>query len=93
MKPATTLLLLAVVGSLLVGCQSLRSWDECPGIYSGVKYYADQVSSLPWDGRVFFAVDLPLTAVVDTLALPVTFFLEPTRPVRGYGPGCRWAGP
>ncbi len=93
MKPAATLLLLAVVGSLLVGCQSLRSWDECPGIYSGVKYYKDQVSSLPWDGRVFFAVDLPLTAVLDTLALPVTFFLEPTRPVRGYGPGCRWAGP
>ena len=93
MKPAATLLLLAVVGSLLVGCQSLRSWDECPGIYSGVKYYKDQISSLPWDGRVFFAVDLPLTAVLDTLALPVTFFLEPTRPVRGYGPGCRWAGP
>ncbi len=93
MKRVRAVLLLAVVSLLLVGCQSVRSWDECPGIYSGVKYYKDQVRSLPWDGRVFFAVDLPLTAVVDTLALPVTFFLEPTRPVKGYGPGCRWAGP
>ena len=93
MKPATTLLLLAVVGSLLLGCQSVRSWDECPGIYSGVKYYTDQIDTLPWDGRVFFSADLPLTAILDTLALPVTAFAEPTRPVRGYGRGCRWAGP
>ena len=93
MKWTSVLLLLAVVGSLLVGCQSLWSWDECPGIYSGVKYYKDQVSALPWDGRLFFALDLPFTAILDTFALPVTPFVEPTRPVRGYGPGCRWAGP
>ncbi len=93
MKRASTLLLLAALGLLLLGCQSVRSWDECPGIYSGVKYYKDQVSSLPWDGRVFFAADLPFTAIVDTLALPVTAFAEPTRPVRGYSRGCRWAGP
>ena len=93
MKRASILLLLAALGLLLVGCQSLRSWDECPGSYSGVKFYKDQVSTLPWDGRLFFALDLSFTAILDTFALPVTSFVEPTRPVRGYGPGCRWAGP
>ena len=93
MKRATTLLLLAVWGLLLLSCQSVRSWEECPGVYSGVKYYQAQIGTLPWDGRAFFGADLPLTAIVDTLALPVTYFVEPARPVKGYSPGCRWAGP
>lgn len=76
-----------------MGCQSVRSWDQgCPGLYSGVKYYGDQVGELPYDGRIFFTFDLPLTAVVDTLALPFTAFATPRRPSGGYPVGCRWAG-
>lgn len=77
----------------LWGCQSTRSWQQgCPGVYSGVKYYSDQLPTLPIDGKIFFSIDLPLTAVVDTLALPVTAFIGPERPVLGYPVGCKWAG-
>lgn len=79
---------------LLVGCQSTRSWQQgCPGIYSGVRYYADIRSEIPWDGRLFFTIDLIPTAVVDTLALPVTAFANPRLPTGGFPVGCRWAGP
>ena len=61
-----------LLGSTL-GCQTVRSWDSgCPGIYSGVRYYGSQRGSLPWDGKVFFAIDLPLTMVTDTLLLPAS---------------------
>ena len=77
----------------IAGCQTSRSWDEgCPGVYSGVRYFASQRDSLPWDGRVFFTLDLPLTAVIDTLLLPVSAFVDPVRPEGGWVPGCRWAG-
>ncbi len=82
------LLLLAVLG-----CQSMRSWESCPGIYSGVRYYGDQLPELPGDGKAFFTLDLPLTAVVDTLALPITAFAEPGIPPGGFAIGCRWANP
>lgn len=76
------------------GCQSTRSWSQgCPGVYSGVKYYRDQVSRLPFDGKVFFTIDLPLSAVVDTLALPFTAFAKRKEPRGGFAPGCQWAGP
>jgi len=75
-----------------VGCQTTRSWsDGCPGVYSGVRYFASQRNTLPWDGKVFFALDLPLTAVVDTLLLPASFWVDPERPQGGWVPGCRWA--
>lgn len=75
------------------GCQSTRSWQQgCPGVYSGIKYYGDQIGELPYDGRIFFTLDLPLTTVVDTLALPFTAFATPRKPVGGYPIGCRWAG-
>jgi len=81
------LLLLA----LLCGCQTSRSFDQgCPGVYSGVRYYADQISEVPLDGKVFFTLDLPLSVVTDTLLLPVTFFVEPERPNLGWAAGCRW---
>lgn len=81
------------LGSWLLGCQSTRSWQQgCPGVYSGVKYYADQVGELPLDGKVFFTIDLPISAVIDTLALPVTAFAEPHVPRGGFPIGCRWAG-
>ena len=77
----------------LTGCQSMRSWETCPGIYSGVRYYGDQLPELPGDGKAFFTFDLPLTAVVDTLALPFTAFADPTVPPGGFPVGCRWADP
>lgn len=79
--------------ALLCGCQTSRSFDQgCPGVYSGVRYYADQVSELPFDGKVFFTFDLPLSAVTDTLLLPATVFMEPEEPDFGWIAGCRWAG-
>ena len=75
----------------LPGCQSVRSWEHCPGIYSGLRYYGDQFPELPADGKVFFTLDLPLTTVVDTLAIPVTAFTELEQPRAGYPIGCRWA--
>jgi len=78
---------------LLAGCQTGRSFEGgCRGVYSGVRYYNDQVSELPPDGKLFFTLDLPFTAVADTLLLPVTAFLEPQRPRLGWTRGCRWAG-
>jgi uncharacterized protein YceK len=80
------------VASFLLGCQTLRSWQGgCPGVYSGVKYYREQVDFLPFDGKVFFTFDLPLTALLDTLALPVTYFLSPEQPQGGFAIGCKWA--
>jgi uncharacterized protein YceK len=76
----------------LGGCQTLRSYlSGCPGVYSGVRYFADQYDWLPLDGKVFFAIDLPISAVADTLALPVTFFVDPPLATqRGLPRGCRW---
>jgi len=84
------------VATLLVvsitGCQTTRSWsDGCPGVYSGVRYFASQRSSLPWDGKVFFTLDLPLTIVTDTLLLPASAFVNRKEPQSGWVPGCRWA--
>jgi uncharacterized protein YceK len=86
--PIAVALLLA-----LPGCQSVRSWSRCPGIYSGVRYYADQLPELPFDGKVFFTLDAPLSALADTLALPATAFARPEMPRGGYPIGCRWAAP
>ena len=76
----------------VVGCQTARSWEDgCPGVYSGVRYFASQWDSLPWDGKVFFWFELPLTIVADTLLLPGSFWVEPSEPLSGWVPGCRWA--
>jgi len=76
----------------LTGCQTTRSWsDGCPGAYSGVRYFVSQQDSLPWDGKVFFTLDLPLTVVFDTLVLPVSAWIKPKQPPSGWVPGCRWA--
>lgn len=80
-----------LAATALLGCQTARSWDQgCPGIYSGLRYYADQLPSLPVDGKIFFTLDLPLTAVADTLLLPASAFAEPNRPRYGFAPGCAW---
>ncbi len=76
----------------IAGCQTMRSWtDGCPGVYSGVRYFASQWDSLPWDGKVFFTlVDLPLTVAFDTLWLPASVWADPVEPPSGWVPGCRW---
>jgi uncharacterized protein YceK len=89
----TRAVLLALGLMALAGCQSMRSWQEgCAGIYSGVRYYREQTPELPFDGRVFFTFDLLPTTLLDTLALPVTAFVDPKQPSQGYALGCRWAG-
>ncbi len=86
--------LASIAAIAMSGCQTARSWDEgCPGIYSGLRYYGDQLASLPLDGRIFFTLDLPLTTVADTLVLPASAFVKPTRPKYGFTPGCTWAEP
>ena len=76
----------------MLGCQTSSSWEQgCPGVYSGIRYYGDQVGGLPVDGKIFFTLDLPLTAVADTILLPVSAFMEPKCPRYGFAPGCTWA--
>ena len=82
----------ATLMASVTGCQTARSWDSgCPGVYSGVRYFTSQQSSLPWDGKIFFMLDLPLTALMDTVLLPVSALNEPVEPPGGWVPGCRWA--
>ncbi|MGW8284074.1 MAG: hypothetical protein ACWGON_12305, partial [Gemmatimonadota bacterium] len=43
LREVVVLLLLA----LLSGCQTSRSFDQgCPGVYSGVRFYADQIAEV-----------------------------------------------
>ena len=87
-----TPLLFWIASIAMLGCQTNRSWENgCPGVYSGVRYYADQLGGLPVDGKIFFTLDLPLTAVADTILLPVSVFAKPTRPKSGFARGCTWA--
>jgi hypothetical protein len=44
----------------------------------------------PVDGKIFFALDLALTAVADTTLLLVSVFMKPKRPRYGFAPGCTW---
>jgi uncharacterized protein YceK len=84
-------IILIVLLPWLTGCQTFRSWNSgCPGIYSGVRFFASQQSTLPPDGQVFFLLDFPLTFVTDTLLLPAAFLVEPSEPKSGWVPGCRW---
>ncbi len=75
----------------MLGCQTSRSWEKgCPGAYSGVRYYRDQVGGLSVDGKIFFTLDLPLTIAADTALLPVSVFVKPKRPKGGFASGCTW---
>jgi hypothetical protein len=49
------------------------------------------VGELPVDGKVFFTLDLPLTAVSDATLLPVSVFMKPKRPKYGFPHECTWA--
>jgi uncharacterized protein YceK len=85
------LLLCMALCLMTFGCQTTRSFnDGCPGIYSGVRYYNSQIEAMPWDGKIFFAFDLPFSALIDTFLLPFTAFSDPTKPPEGWVPGCEW---
>jgi hypothetical protein len=52
-----------IAASWLLGCQTSRSWSEgCPGVYSGVRYFQDHVSYLPFDEKISALLDLPVSA-------------------------------
>ena len=79
-------MILGLASLVFGGCQTSRSFAAgCHDVYSGVRYYNDQVGELPVGGKIFFALALPFTAVMDTLLLPATAFLEPKRPTTGCG--------
>jgi uncharacterized protein YceK len=85
-------LIALVLASFTVGCQTSRSWEnDCPGVYSGVRFYKDQIDSIPPDGKVFFTLDLPLSAIADTLLLPASWWVDRRQPSSGWVVGCRWA--
>ena len=85
-------LLFLVASSSLLGCQTARSWSEgCPGVYSGVRYFQEDVSYLPFNEKINSLVDLPISAAADTVLLPITVFMTPKRPITGFGRGCKWA--
>ncbi len=82
-------LLFLIASSSLLVCQTARSWSEgCPGVYSGVRYFRDHVIWLPMDGKIVFLLDLPASAAVDTVLLPIAIFVEPKRPRNGFVHGC-----
>lgn len=92
LRIGTACLWCVAVCVVVSGCQTSRSFDDgCPGIYSGVRYYNSQIESMPWDGKIFFAIDLPFSAIFDTLAVPFTAFADRKKPREGWVPGCRWA--
>ena len=91
-----TTLVRSLAGMLLLaacsGCQTARSFDQgCPGVYSGLRYYGEQIGDLPLDGKFFFTLDVPFSAILDTLVLPGTLFAKPRKPPLGWPQGCHWA--
>lgn len=70
----------------------MRSWSGgCADVYSGVRYSREIRPTVPVDGKLFFILDLLPTTLLDTLALPVTVFAEPSKPPGGFAIGCQWA--
>jgi uncharacterized protein YceK len=89
-------LLLAVLP--LAACGTINSWaGGCPAPFSGVRtdrqYLRDlgsfRENTVDW---VRIPADLPLSAITDTVTLPLAWWFEhpPPTPV---SPGCRWAIP
>jgi uncharacterized protein YceK len=86
----------ALVAVGLAGCGTINSYASgCPAPYSGVRVddeYLDDLGSFGEDGFdwVTISLDLPLSAILDTLTLPIALSFEqaPPAPV---SPGCGWA--
>ena len=78
---ATILLLIGLLSATCVGCCSIGAHahpDERLGLYPGVRADADivkrhpgEIVILPWFVYPFVVVDLPLSAVLDTVLLPI----------------------
>lgn len=83
-------LLWLIAACSLLGCQTARSWSEgCPGVYSGVRYFQNNVSYLPFHEKIASLLDLPVSTALDTALLPVTVFMKSKRPTRNSTRGCR----
>jgi len=79
--------------ALLAGCGTINSYaNGCGGMYSGIKTDMEYLGTYDefFDGWDFTTVglDLPISSVVDTVALPVTAFLETNA---NKTLGCNWA--
>lgn len=73
------LLNLVMVASLLLatGCGSLGSrWRGGSGAYQGVRFDCEQVVHHSTELEVIAALDIPLSAIVDTLFLPYDLATE-----------------
>lgn len=88
---------LAAVLALVLSssCATVTSLNEgCPGVYSGVKYNRGFEDSdlVTWKEQplqeLYLLVDLPFSAVLDTVLLPYTYFATPRGPAAP-GPGCK----
>ena len=90
-----TLTIFAAIAAaaLLTGCGTVNSYaNGCGGVYSGFETDMEYLNTYHefhdgWDYATV-GLDIPLSAVIDTVALPVTAFLEP-RANRTIG--CNWA--
>jgi uncharacterized protein YceK len=82
----------------LCACGTINSYaGGCPAPFSGVRTdheYLSQLDTFLEDGLEWLRLgaDLPLSAVADTLTLPVGVWAQqpPPQPV---SPGCLWAVP
>lgn len=80
---------------LLSGCGTINSYaNGCGGVYSGILTDVEYLDSYrgfhdSWDYSNV-GLDVPLSAITDTVALPVTAFLDPSANKTF---GCNWAGP
>jgi uncharacterized protein YceK len=70
----------ASLGLLLVlvaGCGSIDTrWEGNRGPYVGTRFDVDQVTHYTMEGELIAAIDIPLSAVVDTLLLPYDLATE-----------------
>ena len=63
--------------SVLTGCGTFVNFKDDPKIYGGVQFDADMIHTIKSDEKMVkslaavYAVDMPLSFVGDTLALPV----------------------
>lgn len=89
---------LVAAALLLPACGTINSWaGGCRAPYSGIRtdvQYIRDFGSFGEDfvGWLTIPPDMPLSAIADTLTLPVAWGFEqpPPTPV---SPGCRWAIP
>jgi uncharacterized protein YceK len=96
-----------VLLSVLPGCGTINSYASgCPGVYSGVAQDRDLLRehrsnlaareppgrlAVAWDTAAV-AIDVPLSATLDTLGLPLAWAVGPRSPRPAGHLGCRSGG-